>query len=162
MKCRWSHCKHGGEVDKSEAVQVGSAYYHKDCYTEKKSIEDIITVYTERVDPNPIIPAIRKVINDLIFNKGYDAEYLLYAVNYCLDHGWKLKYPGGLYYVAKNDDVKTGWARKNMAKVKRQVEQEMKSVNSEPPEFDLDNYKPSQSFVKKSGGSKFSRIIAAR
>ena len=85
MKCRWSHCKHGGEVDKSEAVQVGSAYYHKDCYTEKKSIEDISAVYTERVDPNPIIPAIRKVINDLVFNKGYDAEYLLYAVKYCLD-----------------------------------------------------------------------------
>ena len=42
------------EVDKDEAVKVGIAYYHPQCYAEKEAIQKIIDVWHERVDPNPM------------------------------------------------------------------------------------------------------------
>lgn len=112
MKCRWSHCKHGGEVNKDDAVKDGSAYYHADCYAEKKAIQDIIDLYHEKVDANPIENYLRKTVNDLIFKDGNAAEYLLFAFRYCLNNGWHLHTPSGLRYVAKDGTAKDAWNKK--------------------------------------------------
>lgn len=109
MKCRWKHCKYGGEVNKDEAIQVGIAYYHPQCYAEKESIQKIIDVFHERVDAHPLESFLRKTVNDLVLKENVDAEYLLFALNYCLDHGWKLRYPAGLKHVAKSGDAEKAW-----------------------------------------------------
>ncbi len=111
FKCRWSHCKHGGEVRLDDAVKDGSSYYHKDCYEEKQNIQKIMDLYVERVDPNPIFSLLRKTVNDLVFKDGFGADYTLFALKYCLDNGWKVKHVPGLRYVVRDDKAKAAWER---------------------------------------------------
>ena len=109
MKCRWKHCKYGGEVDKDKAVKVGIAYFHPECYAERQAIQKIIDVWHERVDAYPMESMLRKMVNDLVLKQNVDAEFLLFALNYCIDHGWKLHYPAGLKAVSKDDKAHKAW-----------------------------------------------------
>lgn len=161
MKCRWSHCKHGGEVSKEEAVHVGNMYYHKDCFQEKSNIDQIIELYKARVDPDPIIPALRKVINDLIFKKGFDSGYVLYALQYCMDNGWNLRYPAGMYYVVKNDSAKAAWDNKKRIASKKEFQREQADILNEKPtgmlDLEVDNLAPTNK--PRSGTNRFSSIL---
>lgn len=112
MKCAWVHCQHGGEVDKKDAVKNGTRYYHPDCLRGKIAINDIIKLYHERIDDHPIENFLRRTVNELVFKNGYDAEFLLFALRYCLDHGWNLHSPNGLYYVAKDKISKKEWDKR--------------------------------------------------
>ena len=112
FKCRWSHCKHGGEVRLDDAVKDGSSYYHKDCYEEKQNIKRIMDLYVERVDPKPIFSLLRKTVNDLVFKDGFGADYTLFALRYCLDNGWNIKHIPALRYVVRDDKAKAAWERR--------------------------------------------------
>lgn len=141
FKCRWSHCKHGGEVRLDDAVKDGSSYYHKDCYEEKQNIQKIMDLYVERVDPNPIFSLLRKTVNDLVFKDGFGADYTLFALKYCLDNGWKIKHVPGLRYVVRDDKAKAAWERQLMASIKQKVNADRESFlqTDKPEDFDLDN-----------------------
>lgn len=54
MKCRYKYCKHGGEVNKEDAVVDGNAYFHPDCYRAKMAMKEILSIYRDRIDPNPM------------------------------------------------------------------------------------------------------------
>lgn len=116
MKCRYNHCKHGGEVDVNEAVRIGKAYYHKDCLKEKQEIEEVMKVYEEKVDPHPIFARLRKVINTIVYDYGNSSEYLLFALKRYLGAGKRLNHPEGLYYVVKDTAAKDEWNRIQEAK----------------------------------------------
>lgn len=109
MKCRWKHCKFGGEVDKDKAVKVGIAYFHPECYAERESIQKIIDVWHEKVDAYPMESMLRKMVNDLVLKQNVNAEFLLFALNYCLDNGWNLRHPAGLKAVSKDDKAHKAW-----------------------------------------------------
>lgn len=119
MKCRWKHCSHGGEVAKDEAVKDGVSYYHKDCYEQKKAFMEIVDVFHQRVDPHPIEKYLRFAINKLVFEEDVDPRFLLFALNYCLDHGWNLHHPAGLKSVVKNTDAQKAWKEKQDRKLIR-------------------------------------------
>ena len=131
MKCRWKHCKYGGEVSKDEAVQVGIAYFHPQCYAEKEAIQKIIDVYHKRVDAHPIEGFLRKTVNDLVLKEDVNAEFLLFALNYCLDHGWKLRYPAGLKYVAKDDKSRSIWEAQQDKIIKQQIKAQTTTENND-------------------------------
>lgn len=116
MKCRYNHCKHGGEVDVNEAVKVGKAYYHKDCLKEKQEIEEVMKVYEEKVDPHPIYNRLRKVINTIVYDYENGSDFLLFALKRYLAQGKRLNHPEGLYYVVKDYSAKEAWARLMEAK----------------------------------------------
>lgn len=111
FKCGYSHCKHGGEVNKEDGVLSGTRWFHPDCLAEKNAILEIIDVWYKRVDEHPIFTNLRRTIDNLVYKEGNDAEFLLFSLNYCLDHGWNLKHPPGLRYVAKNEDAKKAWEK---------------------------------------------------
>ena len=134
VKCRYSHCKHGGMVRTEEAVRDGNMYYHRDCYEEKNNIQQIIDVYVKRVDPKPIFTELRKTINDLIYKDGYASDYFLFALNYCLDHGWNLRHVPGLRYAVRNTDAQDAWKRKASA---FKVQAEQFDIPTESFDFDI-------------------------
>lgn len=117
MKCRWKHCKFGGEVDKDKAVQIGLSYFHPECYAERESIQKIIDTWHERVDAYPIESMLRKMVNDLVLKQNVNAEFLLFALNYCLDNGWNLRHPAGLKAVSKDDKAHKAWDKKQNKKL---------------------------------------------
>lgn len=154
MKCRWSHCKHGGEVNKSEAVKEGSSYYHPECYAERKAINEIIRIYHEKVDAHPVESYLRGTINDLIYKQDVSAEFLLFALQFCIDHGWSLHTPGGLRYVAKDVTAKKTW-------VKMKDQETLRKLKDETTNIDVseDWSLPEIKTACKSSRTKFSNVL---
>jgi len=63
-------------------------------------------------------------------SKGYEPEYLLFAIKYCLDNGWKIKYPAGLYYAAKDEGAMAAWKKKKTVAV-RKIQKDIKIEDNE-------------------------------
>ena len=155
MKCRWKHCKYGGEVDKDKAVKVGIAYFHPECYAERQAIQKIIDVWHERVDAYPMESMLRKMVNDLVLKQDVNAEFLLFALNYCIDHGWHLRYPAGLKHVAKNEDAQKAWEVQQSKILKRGMRRYTQIIEDEPFVLDL----PDTKGLKNNNKPKFSSVL---
>lgn len=114
VKCRWTHCRHDSrELSKQDAILIGrNSYYHKDCYHEKETIEQVLTLYKEKIDPNPIWNYLRGVVNNLIFKNGNSADYVLFSLQYAVNHRFNIRNPAGLYYIAKNSEIEDAWKRR--------------------------------------------------
>lgn len=106
VKCRYAHCKHGGEeVRREDAVQVGKAFYHPDCYKEKEELNEIVQFYIDNFDKTPIMGQLRKTINTLVFDRNYPTDYILFGMRYTKNNNIPLRHPGGLYYMVKNEKI---------------------------------------------------------
>ena len=108
--CKFKHCLHGegSQLKKTEAVRVGSSYYHKDCYETKQIISEIIDYFTKEINPDVVHMVLRKTINNILFPKGkhgISAERLLFQLKYYCTHGHKIQYPAGIYYAVQNREA---------------------------------------------------------
>lgn len=112
VKCRYSHCKHESkDVLKDEAVSDGKSYYHKDCYIEKETLKECIDVYVKNFESDPIFTQLRSVINDIVYNKGNEADFLLFALKYSASHKIPLRHIPGLYYIIKDNNIIKAWEK---------------------------------------------------
>lgn len=153
VKCRYKHCIHpeDDKVPKEEMIKEGSTYYHKDCYEIKNNINEIIDLYCKKIGGHFTMAQLRKVINDIIFNKGNDSKFLLFGINYYINHGIKINNPAGLYYVLQNQDMIKQW---NRLYVRKETKKE-DVFKIEEKSFHRFNFKPqknktfSDMFTKK-------------
>ena len=158
MKCRWKHCRYGGEVDREDAVRVGElSYYHKECYEEMKSIQAIVDLYHERVDAHPVENWLRKAVNDLVFKENNSAKYVLFSFKYCLNDGWKPFNPSCIKYAVKNSHAKQAWD-KEQSKQKQIELKEHKKNEMNDYHFTLDLPSNNPAFINDSK-SKFNSIL---
>ena len=115
MKCRYKHCLHPNiPVKKEEAVQVGSSYYHPDCYELKNTVAEIVDFFTKEINPDVVHMILVKTINNICFPKdkpGIPPERLLFQLKYHQRHGGKIQYPAGLYYVLQDRPSYEAWRR---------------------------------------------------
>ena len=98
MKCRYAHCKYGGEVEKEEAIKIGSAYYHKECNQEREYKKKIESTYYDKYKTKEPIIQVRKAINKYINIDNYEVEYILFV----LKQDIKLNSMFGLIYYLNN------------------------------------------------------------
>lgn len=156
VKCPWTHCNYNGCIsDGQEKVKVGKRWYHKDCAEERDCINEIISVFTEQVNANIEISALRRVINDIVFNEDSPrpAQYVLFAVNYAIEHPvMKLTYPQGLYRICNSLDVIDAWKHRNDKQFKQMVSK---------TEFVAEDIKGTLT-RQKQNNSGFSRILGRR
>ena len=82
MKCGFSHCKLGGQVEKSEATKIGSRYFHKDCASEKDIRQQIEELYYQKFQSKEPIVSVRKAINNYINRDNHNPEYILWCLKY--------------------------------------------------------------------------------
>lgn len=132
--CKYRHCLHGENkrLLKSEAVRVGNSYYHPDCYDTKQTVAEIIDYFTKEINPDVVYMVLMKTINNIVFPKdrpGVSAERLLFQLKYYCTHGYKIKYPGGIYYAIQNRDAFEAYK-------KYKAQQAMKIKN---PSFKIDD-----------------------
>lgn len=150
-KCRYAHCKHVGEpVDKEKGVHVGSAYYHEDCYKEKELLREIERYYIDNFERDPIMQALRKVINTIVFTQGKSPEFLMYALRYTKSNNIPLKHPAGIYYLMKDEKIIESW----VAHTNR------KKVNFDFPQ--VEDLKPEAGYVNNSGKRGWGNRILSR
>lgn len=129
VKCRYKHCDklHSDtKVKKEEAVQGGvNFYYHPDCFHMKKTIEEIRDLFIKYVDPTlnaKQIGMLVKVINDIVFVKKIDVDYLKFCLGYYIKYKpGTLKYPGGLHYIFNQKEVKDAWNKYQSYKIKEEI-----------------------------------------
>lgn len=116
-KCKYSHCKHDSkDIKDDNFIKVGNNYYHNDCYEEKELIAKIIDIFMKEVNSDVVVSGLRRVINDIVYNKGKSAEYLLFGLKYFIKNK-KLNYPAGLYYVIQDRDVLVAWEKECRKKI---------------------------------------------
>lgn len=122
VKCRYAHCDRfheSVELPIEEAVKSGkSSYYHADCYKESQAIKNITDLFQKYINKNVVFPVLKRTINNIVYERGIDAEFLEFGLKYYIQNKIPLNYPGGLYYVIQNKDVEKEWVRLNIKKSK--------------------------------------------
>lgn len=105
MKCRYKHCKLGGEVEKEDAIKVGNAYYHKECRREIEHKKQIEELYYNRFKLQENIRQVRATINKYV--SEYGTEYILHILNQDI----KLNSIYGVSYYLKDNRFKQSFEK---------------------------------------------------
>lgn len=121
MKCGYKYCKLGGNVEKSEAVKLGSRYWHKECCLENETKKEIRETYYRKFKSKEPIVAVNKAISKYIHEQNYEAGYVLY----CLKH--KAEVLNSLYGLSYSLSYK-----KNHTDYKKWVAKQTKIVYNKP------------------------------
>jgi len=138
VKCRWGkRCLHKGElIPISKAIEEGKGcYYHPDCLRAKKNCQEIIDLFATELNPNVVFNQLNHVINTLVFEREVDSGMLLYGIRWCVDHGWNIRYPQGLYRVMQEQEWQDEYKKKAAASVPK-VAVEIKDDFSEEGNFE--------------------------
>ena len=128
-QCAYTHCKHNTkEINPKDdgIILSGSRYWHKDCLKESLTIREIIDMFYSEVNKNVVMSQLRSVVNNLVYNKGNDAEFIKFGLRYYLDHNIPINYPQGLYYVVQSKEVQEAWGH---IKAKQAVDEQIKKQN---------------------------------
>jgi hypothetical protein len=106
VKCGYNHCLFDGEVDKENAVKVGTRYYHKECLKQKQEKDEVRKLYLEQVNSTEIVSVLNSVINNIVHIKKVDSGFLLYALKHAIQNKFVFHNPAGLHYIINNAYIK--------------------------------------------------------
>lgn len=124
----YNHCfENNSMIPAGEEVKGGNRYYHKKCFETKQNIEKIRDYYYEHVSNTVVMSQLVKVLNQIVFDKNVDSEYLLFSLQYAVENNLSIKAPYSLHYIIDYARVKNAWNRRNDSKPKEEVQ-----VISEP------------------------------
>lgn len=124
VKCRYSRCSHSSkELPIEEAVLFGKgSYYHKDCFKQNDEIKQIIDTFKLYVDPMVVVMQLRSVINNIIFEKFIDSEYLLFAVKFAINNKINLKHAMGLHYIVGYKNIQEAYIKSKKVTEPKKIE----------------------------------------
>lgn len=121
-KCAFKHCKHEScEVSRDCAIRINKRYFHKDCAEIYKNIEDIKALYYEKISNTVVVSNLMSVINNIIFKKGVDSNYFLFALKYAISTNRRINYPQGLHYIVDDYRIKKLWTKKQSQKIALEI-----------------------------------------
>jgi len=121
MKCRYNKCKLGGEVEKKDAVKVGSMYYHQECYDKKMAKEEL----RELMGKFP-----QRDINISLAKAIDESPYQLGFVEYVVKNKFtKFQNAYGLLYQLKIETNYDEYAKQEGSKVSFRINQAIKDMD---------------------------------
>lgn len=119
-KCGFCHCQHEScEISQDEAVKIRNRYFHKDCAETYNNIEEIKRLYYEKISNTVVMPQLLSVVNNIIFKKKIDSNYLLFALKYAINTKRTINYPQGLHYLIDDYKIKAAWKKQQLNAVKK-------------------------------------------
>lgn len=122
MKCNYSRCFcEDKSLDDEDVVKIKNKRYHSQCYSVSQDINLIKKLFHDYINENVVWTQLNGVINNIIFEKGCTAGFLLFGLKYYIEHKISLNYPAGLYYVIQNKDVKKEWDRIQANEIKKNI-----------------------------------------
>ena len=131
-KCGYKKCKHDGIVntDSDDCVEENGKYYHRDCLREKNAIAEIIDFWYREIDEDVVFNQLRRVIDQLVYQRRMDASYILFAIK---KKAKFLNYPSGIYYAVGDKRLKADWRILHEAEILKEVKaKSSKSAKMEP------------------------------
>lgn len=134
--CRYIDCKHPGkeiDIDKDSYKLVGKTmYYHSDCYKAKckgewkdeetkKDLQYIKNKWVECISDTVVYSQLFRVLNEYVA-RGIPSKYLVFVLDYVVEHKMNLRFPNGFKYYIDKDEIKEAYQKHLLAKsgVKKQ------------------------------------------
>jgi hypothetical protein len=127
MKCKYSYCHHGGDVEKENAIKVGNSYFHKDCYHEKQLKQQIEEYYLNNM-PSCTLQILRKVIKQLIHEKNNSADYVLFVLEFIHKNNKPINNPFGLANYCNEGRLKTEFKNQEISKKYKEVKKDLDDI----------------------------------
>lgn len=152
-KCQYSHCKFPDKIiilSEGNYVIEKGRYYHLPCQCEKNTMLEIIDFWYENIDKDVIFNQLRRLLDRLVYNDGYEAEYILFALKKKAKY---LKHPPGLVYAVKDKSVKSDYEfQKRLAEFNKQ-RNNIPISKSEEPKFTINSHGEKKGFGDIFGGN---------
>lgn len=143
-KCAYRQCRCGGVVDiTGDFDKEGKSYYHKECNKERKDMIYLRSLWVECINRTVIYSELNKVLNDLVCKRKLPMEYIIFVVEYVIDHDeLKLQHPAGLRYYVNSDSIKAAYKKSKLPKVsaeelKEASEENKRSATTTAPTFSV-------------------------
>ena len=147
-KCRFIACKHKDkriDIDNEPFVKEGNRYYHQDCFELKKSNEwktqktrdDFVRfrdIWYNRISKTVNFQQLMQILNDYVA-RGVESEYLVFALEYVLDHNMNLNYPNGFKYYVDRNEIKRAYERHKAMRAKEQQKDFKPLIQDDSPKF---------------------------
>lgn len=114
--CGYKHCKIHDKIPASEAVIVGNRRYHKQCASNREKMSEMKDLYIDNIDKNVAIVELVSVLNQIIFTKNVNIDYMLFAMKNITKRKLKIKSPYTLHYIANNKQIQNLWIKENNKK----------------------------------------------
>lgn len=137
VHCRYPKCMklhETTELNKDEAVKGGSknSYYHPDCWHTMQTVNKIRDLFIQKIDSTLTgkqIGMLVSTINNIIFTKKVDVDFLEFAVEYFIKNKpGKLRYPAGLHYIIQDRDAIGAWEKLRKQKMATEMKQKMEQL----------------------------------
>lgn len=109
MKCAYTYCTEGQNVDKAVAVEENGRYYHLGCFEKKEAKAKLFSMFCEYVKNDEKGNLIRGKIRDYIDKDGYNADFCVFALNYAINNQIKLHSIFGLKYLFNDSKIKQAY-----------------------------------------------------
>ncbi len=105
-KCGYKHCVcESIMIPASESVVVGKRRYHKECAEMHSKIERIKRIYFDYIDDKSDYVQVVGVINNLIFIKKYDVDYVEFVMKHVAIYSRNIKSPYILHTIIKKNEL---------------------------------------------------------
>ena len=95
MKCAYKHCKNG-ELSPDEVIRTKSGNFHLECYEKREVKAKVFYMFCKYVTNNENGLFIKKKISDYVDNGGYEPLYVLFTMNFIVQHNRTLNSIWGL------------------------------------------------------------------
>lgn len=69
-----------------------------------------------------------KTINNIVFDKKVDSEYLLFALKFAIAQNITLNSPFGLHYIINNTNIQKAWRSKQARAEEAKMKEEIKKL----------------------------------
>lgn len=130
--CRYCNCPYPSkliDINEDEFAVDGIRYYHKKCYEIKldedekqrqksEGYQQFRDLWLKNISNTVVYSELHKVLGELI-SRGIELDYLIYTLNYVIEHKLNLHYPAGFRYFVDRKEIKDAYTKKksNMSSV---------------------------------------------
>lgn len=160
--CRYINCPYDHKIDlqQDEYKLVGKAmYYHAECLQKKrkgewkdeqtkKDLQYIKNKWVECIDKTVIYWQLMQCLNELI-QQGISSEYLVFTIDYVVEHKMSLHYPKGFKYFVAKAEIKNAYEKQQISK------KNIPKIN----EFTAEDDTETPTFTLKQRNNGFGRIL---
>ena len=108
-------------------------YMRKDCTDESKILQSIRDLYRSKISATVVFSQLNAVINDIVFKKNINAQFLLFALRYAVDNNIPIRSPYGLHYIVDNYRIKEAWKDKISYEAASRIRREIENTSDIQP-----------------------------
>jgi hypothetical protein len=110
--CGYTHCLHKNEkMNEEDSVLVGKGRFHKDCAEVRGYIDTLKDMYFDHINEKANYIEVLSVINNIVFKKGIDPRYMIFALQYIIKKNARIKSPYSLHYLPDNKTIQNLWKK---------------------------------------------------